>query len=309
MSSRANFVIVGPNGYELYYAAAGNSTDLLVFWGPEFTIRSIRTYDRLDESRWLDDLWAEGGVLVDPHGKVLIFFGGETVIEEILHRRIFLELLSYTWPGWEIRYAYEGIVDIAEYVGVPRGKVLDSDEGFDHGPTILASVSVAAMIGGFVSTVGSLIDYSGNLSIFPLSLQVLSLLRAGPDLVDRLLFAPAKGLLSVDDLPQGLPRSGFHIDLSSKTLELWTTKSEADIERRLGRLWPGWEVRWHRDNFEFQLERCGGQLHFSLESRQESMTSMKDALLWEDTRDPSPNLSMEDRRAILEPILKAVSAE
>ena len=32
--------------------------------------------------------------------------------------------MALMWPGWEIRWAAEGLADIADYLGYPREKVL-----------------------------------------------------------------------------------------------------------------------------------------------------------------------------------------
>ena len=77
MGSRCNLIIVGPaehrRDYELFYAHwRAGSLDSDLFWGPERALAFIRSQRTVDEGgRWLDSVWAEGGVVAALQGEHL----------------------------------------------------------------------------------------------------------------------------------------------------------------------------------------------------------------------------------------------
>jgi hypothetical protein len=83
----------------------------------------------------LDDVWCEGAALMDIDNKVLLLFGGEDIKFDPPLRRVYLQLLRSAWSGWGIRWAFEGVVDIADYLGLDRLTVRSNREArFDFPP-------------------------------------------------------------------------------------------------------------------------------------------------------------------------------
>ena len=74
---------------------------------------------KLDDSSWFDEVWAEGGVVVDWDNRTLLLFGGEDIVSDISLRRLSLKLLAVVWQNWKIKWTYEEIADIADYVNYP----------------------------------------------------------------------------------------------------------------------------------------------------------------------------------------------
>jgi hypothetical protein len=68
----------------------------------------------------LDDVWAEGGALVDPYQKVIMLFGEDALDQDELLFNTYLELIQEAWKGWNVHWAYDGILELADYVGYPR---------------------------------------------------------------------------------------------------------------------------------------------------------------------------------------------
>ncbi len=133
MGQRANLIVVGEADYELYYSHwRANMLNRDLFWGPKHALAFIRPQrSRADGADWLDDVWAEGGALMDPGRCLLLWWGGEDVLHEVPLRRLQLELMANPWQGWDVRWAHEGIADLADHVGVPRAQVLSPrDETF-----------------------------------------------------------------------------------------------------------------------------------------------------------------------------------
>jgi hypothetical protein len=129
MGHRAHFFIVEKGQYEIYYNRWGALTLIHdLFWGPEKAIEYIREQEK--GIGCLDEAWIEGGAVVDLDQKVLLLYGRVLYGEEddisvcIPLRRIYLQLLAKTWSGWDVRWAYMGVVDLVDYVGYPREKVI-----------------------------------------------------------------------------------------------------------------------------------------------------------------------------------------
>lgn len=61
---------------------------------------------------------AQGGILLDLCRRVLLFFAWEGPSTELRHRAAMFELIRAAWPGWEVRWLYEGWAELREYVGL-----------------------------------------------------------------------------------------------------------------------------------------------------------------------------------------------
>lgn len=90
--------------------------------------------------------------------------------------------------------------------------------------------------------------------------------------------------LYLDEWTKEFPGGGFHIDIAAKTLELWFATDAADVERRIAPFWPEWSVKWHRDRYEFQLERVGDRLRFPAVLPSELEERLRGMLLRADER-------------------------
>ncbi|MBC8059818.1 MAG: hypothetical protein H7Y18_04050 [Clostridiaceae bacterium] len=80
----------------MYYSHwCANTLPRDIFWGPKHAINFIEIQVKTDfEDWWLDDIWAEGGVIVDIEKKILLMYGGEDILFDIPLRKIYLKLLS-----------------------------------------------------------------------------------------------------------------------------------------------------------------------------------------------------------------------
>jgi hypothetical protein len=126
MGQRANLILIERGQREMYYTHwRANTLDRDLFWGPDHAARFIRAQQA--RTHWLDEVWAEGGAVLDRDAHVLLMFGGEDVRIDVSLRRVYLDLLRHVWSGWDVRWAYEGIADVADYVGHPREAVLTNE--------------------------------------------------------------------------------------------------------------------------------------------------------------------------------------
>jgi hypothetical protein len=239
MGSRANYVIVTEDGYELYYTHWGaQKIDYDFCWGPERAIAFIRQHDRVEPPNgWLDDRWAEGVVLVDPSKRLLLLDGGEEIYWSIQTRRFHFALLAHTWPGWEARWASEGIVDAARYVGVDERLVIEQE---NHSTDVSPAHSCADP-----ASVCSVRHTNGSLCLYPLDQEPRLLIRRGQALVSEL--ARLESLDRVDGFPlNDVFAGGLHLDLARRRVLAWSTSAAALIRQEMAHAFPGWTTRWAR---------------------------------------------------------------
>lgn len=243
MGQRANFVVVQPEGYELYYSHSGASTvDRDVFFGPAYTLEYFRRQRPVKpEDGWLDDVWAEGGALIDAERRVLVYFGGEDTLYDLPQRRIHQAMLAHAWPGWDLRWAHEGLCDFADYLGLSRDVVRSRRDRAE-----LRAVHLEA---AFYSV---LVSWAGRL--YPVTQTLQDVLQYGPALLPVL-----KKLRGTTELQSAeFPRAGLHIDEEKKLLEFWSASPVPDLPLRVGTLWPGWQATFLKDDCERHLTRLGG---------------------------------------------------
>ena len=95
MGQRANLVLVEDGKYQLFYSHwCANTLPRDLFWGPEHAVAFIRLQRAVDESGWLDDVWAEGGALLDLDRKRCLLYGGEDILYDVPLRRIISNCLA-----------------------------------------------------------------------------------------------------------------------------------------------------------------------------------------------------------------------
>lgn len=281
MGQRANLVIVENKQYKIFYSHwCANSLDKDLFWGVEHSLAFIRLQDEVDESGWLDEVWAEGGAVVDLDNKMLLFFGGEDILYNVPLRRFYLQLLKQVWKGWRVEWANRGIVDIAEYVGYQSDRVLSNTED-DYSSNLNPPEQK-----DWTNIVGSFEFNDGQIYLFPLGYHVTYYLYAGTQLINYCQKENGLRTLNLQDWKQDFPLGGFHINIPSKTLDFWSANDLPSIENRLSLIWAGWTINWHRDRYENQLKLTEGLLQFPTYSRNFLEEKIKQILLFEKITSP-----------------------
>jgi hypothetical protein len=284
MGQRANLLILENRRYSLYYSHwCANTLTRDLFWGPRHALRFVRAQRALDDTDWLDDVWAEGGAVIDCDARLLLLFGGEDILHDVPLRRVYLELLQRVWNGWTIRWAHEGIAELADYVGYPRANVL-APERPDKKP---AHAFAPPRERDWIDVVASFRLADRRLQLFPLAGDVEYYLRAGPDLDALRCAAVPTELLPLDEwMSNDFLKGGFHIDLQAETVDYWTASDMPGLPARIARHWPAWRVTWHRDEYEFQLAATDGRLRFPARSRERLRAQLREMLLQEHRGNP-----------------------
>ena len=126
LGHRANYVIIENGQAQIFFSRWGAVTiPSVLLSGPERTLAYIRQLTP-DESL-LDDIWAEGGVLVNIDTQRALFWGGVSISMHPYLRRPLLAALRVLWPGWSIDWAMFGVADLARNCGWDVSQVLDNE--------------------------------------------------------------------------------------------------------------------------------------------------------------------------------------
>lgn len=256
MGQRANLILEDDEGYDLYYSHwRAHSLDCDLFWGPDAAIEFIqRQRSVADGAEWLDEVWAEGGAVVDLAERSLLWFGGEDVLHDVPLRRVHLALMKEMWPGWEVRWAHEHIWELANYVG-HGGEALLRGDANAYLPKIHHPEEP-----DWLSFVLSLRGSDGRWKLHAYDTLEQEAALAGPGWLAALGAADLPETYDYAARTDTFPQGGLHIDEAARRVDVWLAPAAAAFERRLKYAWPGWDVRWHRDRFEAVTDQLGDRL-------------------------------------------------
>ena len=276
MGQRANLIIVENGRYELYYDHwCANSLDSYLFWGVYETVSFIREHDKSGSEYWLDDVWCEGAVLVDLDNKKLLFFGGEDIMFNIPLRRVYLELLKEIWEGYEVNWAFEGIIDLARYVGYNWEKLLNRTEETNR------DITDAFENEGdyYITGVFSLAHETEGLSIFPIYSYENNLLFCSDETV---LTYISKLKSNLEVFKNGkyetdcFPNFGMHVDMKKRELIFWESDTtHADYYKKIENFWPGWEISYLYDNYHEHAELIKSDVVFPKTDHKKCIAQIK----------------------------------
>ena len=276
MGHRANLLLVDETGYKLFYCHwCGKSIPEDVFWGVQYAVPFIKQQREVnDGDGWLDDVWAEGGVLVDTSRHTLILWGGESLSYDIPLRRLYLELLQEVWSVWKVQWAHDGILDLAKYVGVPRDRVVSTT--LERTP--IETLDPPQQL-DWTSAVASFVLEDGTLRLFPLpNPDAHEYLESGPVLIEAAQAGTGYDQLPLHEWKQEFPNAGFHIDVPKKEVAFWGAYERGGVDFVVP-AWEGWNVIWLKDNYEYQLERTEGRLTLPMRSAEDLLEHLTSLLL------------------------------
>ncbi|MFE7099241.1 hypothetical protein [Streptomyces erythrochromogenes] len=243
MGNRATFVIAGPEGHTRHHSSYGAvALDLDLLAGPEVVIPYLRAHT--PEDSWYPDDMIEAGVLADPFRRLLLAFAWEGPAASLRTRAAGLELLRLAWPGWEVRWLYDGQSGLRAHLGLgPQ----EPDAAVHPGPALEPDDEELADPDPLVAVVTVGTDRChvlADINDHPV--------EEGPALLDRLRDAPDHGrhLLRAD--------AGIHVDPARRRFGWWlnTARSHAGT---VGQRWPGWTVEFWGDRWEEHERASGGR--------------------------------------------------
>lgn len=233
--------------------------------GPEGTLEYIRQLTPGESL--LNDVWAEGGVLVNVDRQSTLFWGGDAIAEYSYLRRPLLAALSLLWPGWSIDWAPFGVEDLARNIGwevsqvqaqkrhlvhpaflegreaiITDTQLLESLRAKDPG-TILSVRRSSGEVKDYLLTLSRSFSDKRSKTVYLLD-PLYQVLASGPHLLD-ILPAESALLLPEEGSEQELAE-GAYIDEERQTLWIWEhTTLESRYLDAVAVRWPGWQVQGH----------------------------------------------------------------
>lgn len=271
MGQRCDLVVIEGGRRERYYSHwAANRLDLELFWGPTQAARFIRAQqDVAADAHWLDEIWAEGGAVLDLDRRALTWYGGEDMVFDVPQRRRYHELAAHPWRRFELSWAHEGVADLADTLGLARATVLNPRE-----PTI-EELDVVGEIDACDGDVLITVRSADGLVRWACPTLPQHAIRASEHLlaVARAITRTARATL------EELPTSGVHLDLVTREVDAWTAWPSADLPARLANAYPGWTTRWHHDRIEAQLALAGDIVAVPPEDAEATLATIERGLL------------------------------
>ncbi|MFD7444477.1 hypothetical protein [Streptomyces sp. NPDC059909] len=248
MADWATFVVVSEDGdhemYESRFGAVGIDLDLLA--GPDVVLPFIRAHAAAD-GHWRDDVWCQGAALVDLGRKVLLMFAWEGPTARMRHRAAAWELLRHAWPGWELRWTFDGPADLRAYLGLDPETVRDQDRqvcaGIEIEPDDVDPAEADPLFA--VVTLGAdrcCLVWNGE--DHPIA--------EGPGLLDRLAAVPDHGTCTL------AVQSGIHVDPERRRVGWWLLDAQAEAYEMASR-WPGWRVEFWQDRWDEHVRASNGR--------------------------------------------------
>ncbi|AZM49496.1 hypothetical protein DMB38_30260 [Streptomyces sp. WAC 06738] len=255
MGHRATYVLVRDGEWRLYYSHWGASgLDVHLLDGPGSATRFVTAQREMERDAWLDDVWCEGAALVDHDARELLFFTWH--LEGYVHRRAVLTVLGRTWPGWRIRWAYDGLEDVAAYVGADPGLVRSARSRADPEPPATAEPEPADP-GEESALAVTVADGDGIRAYAVFEEELQDLLDRGPVVAGQLPRA------ALTDRLDTIPAGGLHVDTVRRRVCAWTLLYFAGTAAAGPRRWPGWEWTFWADRYEEHERAAAGALGFA----------------------------------------------
>jgi hypothetical protein len=217
---------------------AGMGLDYALGGGPDIALSHWDAHGELDG--WWSDAVCDGGALIDADARRLLFFTVQpwTVWpgEAFAYRAAMLDAYARVWAGWQVEWAYDGIADLARYIGadpaavrVPiTARLTDADLRTENP---IALLSIGTYTYGLVTADGP---------PWWLGLGVLNQLTN-----DRRISASP------------MPQMGLHLDTTTRRAGLWSVRPLCGILQGWPLVWPGWQLEFWGDRYAEQLSRSG----------------------------------------------------
>jgi hypothetical protein len=241
VGSRVHWIVVrdGQTVNRRLAGGAGMGLDYALGSGPEAAMSHWDDRGELDAAWWKDDV-CDGGALIDADARHLLFFTVQPWTQQnrdvYAYRAAMLDGLARVWAGWRIEWAYDGIADLARYLGVDAALVRATT------PAKLTDTDLAGQDPVALVTVGS--------TGYGLVADDSHPWWLGPHLLD--LLTPER---QISWSP--MPRMGLHLEPEMRRAGLWSIEPICGIREAWARLWPGWELEFWTDRYVNQVNRSG----------------------------------------------------
>jgi len=219
-----------------------------VAWGPAAFLLELESKRPVDGL--MDEVWCEGGAAMDLDARQLVFFGGQALRAHAGLRDAFLLLVRASWPGWQVRWAHDGVVDLADAIGVDRLSLeQEADRRLTWGVDDFAGVRAAQP--GDEQILLTRMGPSPTHAAFDAVADVEHVLGIGPAMLAELERRPLAPLPRERGVSQGAV-----IDEAAKHISYWYSFPERDRAAELAARWPGWRLERIRGGYREHLTRA-----------------------------------------------------
>ncbi|MFC4998591.1 hypothetical protein ACFPIJ_12180 [Dactylosporangium cerinum] len=213
--------------------ALGFAFEAYLVFGPDVAATVFEAHPARQPDRWNDETKCEAAALVDfDHNELLFFIDAGY---GYARREAILRAVQHSWESWTIRWAYKGLPDITEALGVAQ----PHRDPWSAGPPPQDWWSPPSLI--------SIRDIGGVRLHTSASAQPW---RRGPQLLNDPMDAPP------NDIPDWMPRSGMHIDVDDRFVGVWSTAPILDLLEGFGQAWPEWRLEFWQHHYTEQVRRC-----------------------------------------------------
>jgi hypothetical protein len=246
-------VVVTAQGVELYYTHWGaNVLDRELFWGPVHATAFARAQrSEAEGAEWLDDVWSEGGAVIDHTQRLLLWYGGEDILYDVPRRRVLFELMRTCWQGWQVHWAAQGIVDLAQHVGISKQRVLTVQKSERTAPPTPPTFPCPERK-DWIDAVITVVE-RGTVRVMPIQGHPGHFMADGALLLPALRTAEGLPQLNYAEWSSEFPTGGMHVDFDQNMFGIWLSAPFEDVEQRAARALPGLRFEWWRDEYERQL--------------------------------------------------------
>lgn len=247
VGSRAN-VAIKEDGRWAHYGSNGMGYSLDAWLalgpGPVLAMFGGGAWPAWEPGEWQWESWALAGALVDVDARELLLFL-ECGYDERLGA---LEAYPRVWPGWTVRWAWNGMSDITDALGLDRAVVRrepwTETDLFRWGRPEKDPTAEPWMY--------QLITV-GDVAYGPAPDRAWEI---GPSVLGQI-----PELRQVAVWPK-VPRAGLHLDPDTRSAGIWSIEPVHGLTERFAERWPGWTLDFWEDRFAEQEARCGGAFRF-----------------------------------------------
>lgn len=287
MGQRANLILVENGSYRLFYDHwCANTMERDLFWGPQHAREFILAHKEceINDQNWLDEKWAEGGVVLDLDKQHLLLFFTSDLGFDLQLRHFYMELLCKVWKGWNVQYAQRGIAQLAEYVGFPLDNIITPIEKDTPYPIEKAFSHMPFDPGEFYVSIKHS-DGSMDIHVSGHGIVEISEILYSPEFISKISpltrysDLPADSLIFLNKYTQIL--SGIHIDEPAKTIHYWTYEERFSCLEIIQRNWPGWTIHRLGDNYLEHSRLTVGKIQFPKKPRETLIREIGESLFLE----------------------------
>ncbi|GLZ05365.1 hypothetical protein Acsp03_28310 [Actinomadura sp. NBRC 104412] len=264
-----------------YYSQWGGLTlELDLLAGPETALRFVRGQRAV--GGWLNEMQCDGAAIIDPDERRLLWFSH--YLRDAAYRAAVLEVMTLTWQGWRLDWAYDGLREIVDALGEDGRKVQRlrtipvpddlrtpeefmsampqfhlSPEAFPPGSEMPRELPLGTPVPAPAPD-----DDEPELACL-VTVVKNGLTRAYMADMDA-SWVIESGVDSLTDLYEkwepvtrwpSFPSSGVHLNADSRTGGAWTFSALNQVLNDAETFWPGWRWEFWRDRYREHLNRIG----------------------------------------------------